>query len=91
MQEIISANRRDLLKKQKKKKDKKAVPNVLVTKFNPCIKGLRKRIMKYWNYIQHDEACKDLFTTPPMIAYSKHKNIGDLIVRSKLKSIAQND
>jgi hypothetical protein len=26
-----------------------------------------------------------------MIAYSKHKNIGDLIVRSKLKSIAQID
>jgi hypothetical protein len=26
MQEIISANRRNLLKKEKKKKDKKAVP-----------------------------------------------------------------
>jgi hypothetical protein len=47
--------------------------------------------MKYWNYMQYDEACKGLFTTPPMIAYSKHKNIGDLIVRSKLKSIAQID
>lgn len=85
MQETLSANRMDLLNKQKKKNNKKAVPNVLVTKFNPCIKGLRKRLMKYWDNIQHDEVCKKLFTTPPMVAYSKHKNIGDLIIRSKLK------
>lgn len=85
MQETLSANRMDLLNKQKKKNNKKAVPNILVTKFNPCIKGLRKRLMKYWDNIQHDEVCKKLFTTPPMVAYSKHKNIGDLIIRSKLK------
>lgn len=45
MQETLSENRMDLLKKQKKKKN--AVPNILVTKYNPCIKGLRKRLMKY--------------------------------------------
>ena len=85
IQETISANRKDLLRKPKKKNNNKAVPTVLVTKFNPCIKGLRKRIMKYWNYIQHDEVCNDLFTTTPMKANSRHKNIGDLIARSKLK------
>ena len=57
----------------------------MITKFNPCIKGLRKRLLKYQNYTQQDEICSDLFKTPPMIAYSKHKNIGDLIIRSKLK------
>ena len=85
IQETLSANRKDLLRKQKKENNGKAVPTVLVTKFNPCTKGLKKRILKYWNYIQHDEVCNDLFKTPPMVAYSRHKNIGDLIVRSKLK------
>lgn len=28
---------------------------------------------------------KKLFTTTPMVAYSKQKNIGDLIIRYKLK------
>ena len=36
IQETISANRKDLLRKPKKKNNNKAVPTVLVTKFNPC-------------------------------------------------------
>ena len=85
MQEIIATNRTDFLQKPKNKKEKKTLPNVMITKFNPCIKGLKKRLLKYWNYIQQDVVCRDLFITPPMVAYSKHKNIGDLIIISKLK------
>lgn len=83
MQETLSANEMGLLNIQKK-----AVPfyKVLVTKFNPCMKGLRKRLMNYWHNIQHDEVCKKIFTTPHLVAYSKHKkNIGNLIIRSKFK------
>lgn len=73
VQETISANRMGLLNKQKKKTIKKAVPKVLVTKFNPCIKGLRIRRMIYWDNIQHDEICKKtLLITPPMVACSNH-------------------
>ena len=32
-----------------------------------------------------DEVCSNSFTTPPIIAYNKHKNIGDWIIGSKLK------
>lgn len=71
MQETISANRMGLLNKQKKKNIKKAVPKVLVTKFNPSIKGLRIRLMIYWDNIQHDEICKKTLT-PPMVACSNH-------------------
>lgn len=84
MQETLSANRMDLLNKQKKN-NKKAVPNVLETKFNPCIKGLRKRLMKYRDNIQHDEVRKIFFTTPPVVAWSGHGSVGDLVVGSKLE------
>lgn len=50
----------DLLNKQKKKNNKKAVPNGLLTKFNPCIEGLRKRLLKYWDNIQHDDVYKKI-------------------------------
>ena len=59
MQETLSANRMDLLNKQKKKNTKKAIPNVFGDQIKPCIKGLRKRLMKYWDNIQHDEVCKN--------------------------------
>lgn len=36
--------------------------------------------------IQDDEWRKKLFTTPPMVTYSKHEHIGILILNSKLKS-----
>ena len=58
----------------------------MIITFNPYISGLRKRLLKYWNYTKQEEVFIDLSTTPPMIAYSKHKNIGDLIIRASLKS-----
>ena len=45
LQEIIAINLTDLLNKVKHKNEEKAdVSNVLITKFNPCMKGLRKRL-----------------------------------------------
>lgn len=73
--------------KQNKKNNKKVVPDVLVTNCNPCLKGLRKRIIKYWDKTQITKyAKKKIFTTFQMVAYSKYRNIGYLILRSILKS-----
>lgn len=41
--------------------------------------------MKYRDNIQHDEVRKIFFTTPPMVAWSEHKSMGDLVIGSKLK------
>lgn len=60
-------------------------PNVMITKYNPHFKGLKKRILKYWNVLKNDEICKELFTKEPIIAYSKHKNIGEMIIQSRLQ------
>ncbi len=56
----------------------------MVTKYNPRIKGLKGRILKYWNEMKTDTRCKEIFTSEPIIAYSKDKSIGDMIIRSRL-------
>lgn len=66
-------------------KCKQRQPNVMITKYNPHFKGLKKRILKYWNVLKNDEICKELFTKEPIIAYSKHKNIGEMIIQSRLQ------
>lgn len=66
-------------------KCKQRQPNVMITKYNPHLKGLKKRILKYWNVLKNDEICKELFTNEPIIAYSKHKNIGEMIIQSRLQ------
>lgn len=71
MQETLPENRMDLLKKQKKKNNKKVtgMPYAFVTNLT-YVKGFRKQPMKYWNNIHHEDVCKKLFTTPPVITYS---------------------
>lgn len=59
MQEARSVKRIDPLKnKILKKNNKKVVPDVLVMNCNPCLKGLRTQIMKYWDKTQNYEVCK---------------------------------
>ncbi|XP_062579196.1 uncharacterized protein LOC134241129 [Saccostrea cucullata] len=70
---------------RKREKTNSSHPHVMVTKFNPRVKGLKKRILKYWNILEADPTCKDLFKSEPIIAYSKHKNIGDLLIKSSLQ------
>ena len=45
----------------------------MITKLYLCIKGLRKTLLKYWNYTQQYIVFSDLLLTPRMITNSKHK------------------
>lgn len=84
IEETINTNRSKLIIKHNTEQPLRN-PTVLVTKFNPCVKGLKKRILKYWNTILRNPECKTVLNSQPIIAYSKHKNIGDKIIRSHLK------
>ena len=79
-----SRKRSDLLKGTSNKKSKD-IPLVFSTKYNPCIKGIKKCIMKHWHTLKEDEICKNVFSKEPIIAYSKHKNLGDILTSTKLK------
>ena len=82
--DALSIDRTDLLQ-QNKSKEKQSIPLVLITKYNPYIRKIKKRIMKHWHFLQFDEV--QIFNTAPIVAYSKHKSIGDMLSRSKLKTL----
>ena len=73
-------NRKDLLKPKSAKQRKEK--HILVTKFDPRIKGIKKRLMKNWKLISEDSLLKTIFQSAPMIAYKKHQNLGDILTSS---------
>ena len=81
--EICAADRNKFTNKKRKNKNKQ-IPNVLITKYDPRINGIKKKLMKYWSTVMNDEQCKKIFTAEPMVAFSKYKNIGDLVTHSLL-------
>lgn len=82
--EICETNRTKYLHK-KSTDSKQRQPNVMITKYNPHIKGLKKRILEHWKLLQKDPICKEMFNIEPIIAYSKHKSISELIIHSRLQ------
>lgn len=80
IQEVKHKNRKDLLKPKSAKQRKEK--HILVTKFDPRIKGIKKRLMKNWKLISEDSLLKTIFQSAPMIAYKKHQNLGDILTSS---------
>ena len=82
MQEVSRKNRTALLKPGLK--SPKNDTTILVTKFDPRIKGIKKRILKNWKLISDDLFLKTIFKSAPMIAYEKHKNLSEILTSSKM-------
>ena len=76
IQNTIHLNRKDLLQDNRRGNDKTIV---LVTKFNPAIKKLKKILLKHWQVLQSNKRCKQIFNRLPMIAYKRGKNLQDLL------------
>lgn len=66
-------------------KCKQRQPNVMITKYNPHLEGLKKRILKYLDVLKNDEIYKEIFTIESIIYYSKHKNISEIIIQTRLQ------
>lgn len=67
-----------------KKEMKTAPPLVFATKYNPAIKNLGKHLRKHWQIIKNDQEANLIFPKVPIIAYRKHKNLGEFLTSSKL-------
>lgn len=70
--------RTDLL--QDKIKSKRKV-TVFVTKYNPAIKQLKKLLVKHWKELSNNDRCKQIFQNLPMVAYSRGKNLQELLTK----------
>ena len=55
------------------------------SKFNPRLKRIKKSILKYWNLLKFNETCKTIFQQKPIVAYRKHKNLGEILTCAKIK------
>ena len=55
------------------------------SKFNPRLKRIKKSILKYWNVLKFNETCKKIFQQKPIVAYKKHKNLGEILSCAKIK------
>ena len=80
IQEVLHKNRTEFLQPGLKKPKKDTT--ILVTKFDPRIKGIKRRILKHWKLISDDLFLKTIFKSAPMIAYEKHKNISEILTSS---------
>lgn len=80
IQEVLHKNRTEFLQPGLKKPKKDTT--ILVTKFDPRIKGIKKRILKHWKLISDDLFLKTIFKSAPMIAYEKHKNLSEILTSS---------
>ena len=81
--QTLSNNRAEFLNK-KSKKHMKEIPLVLSTKYTPCIRKIKQCLVKHWQLLKHNEICRDIFTKEPIIAYKKHRNLGDILTSSKI-------
>ena len=61
IKEVYAFDRQQLLIPKDNKIKIKSPPNVLVTKYDPRIKGLKKRLMKHWNVLKKNSRCTQIF------------------------------
>ena len=63
----------------------KQIPLVFVTKFHFATKRINRVLKKHYKKLMRDERCKKLFPKPPMIAYSRHRNLKEILTRSLVR------
>ena len=84
-------NRAKFLKTSIKDEHDKKVnpPLVMVTAYTPHTRkhDLKSALLKHWNRIESNQALNKLFPNPPVLAYKRARNLGDLVVKSKLPKI----
>ena len=56
-----------------------------VVTFHPDLTNISSTIRKHWRLIENDSSLKEIFPSPPVIAYRRPKNLKDILVTSKVK------
>ena len=71
-----------LLKKNKKERPKRPV---LALKYDPRLPSVTGIVNRHWRtMISQDQHLKEVFTSPPLTAFKKQRNIRDNLIRAKV-------
>ena len=79
----LSNKRSEVLKTSRYNKNHQ-IPLVFITKYHHSIRKIGFYLRKNWHKLKRDQICAKLFNNTPIVAYSRHKNISDRIVNSKI-------
>ena len=61
----LSMERSSVLQ-HKIKDDNSEIPLVMITKYDPRVKGLKRRLTKHWKIIKNDEYSRSIFNQVPI-------------------------
>ena len=84
--EVTCKNREDLLRDRPKKSG--AVPLVMILPFSPHRQNIKRALTKHFPELQRDPESAGLFPEPPLMAYQRVKNIGDMILHTRTPATA---
>ena len=81
-EKVLCIDRQEALKRVTKN-DKN--DTTIVANFHPSMPSICKIMKKHWSVMVEDNPdMKECFTRPPMVAYKRHKNLRDMLIRAKL-------
>ena len=79
--------RKEAIKKVFRKTNKDRV--VFSIKYDPRLPSLSKIVQKHHRtMVEEDPRLKEIFKQPPMIAYKRHRNLKDMLIRSKVPKVS---
>ncbi|CAG2252397.1 unnamed protein product [Mytilus edulis] len=69
-----------------KQESDKQIPLVFVTKYHFSLGNINKALRKHYKKLVRNAKCRELFPKPPMVAYSRHRNLKEILTRSVVKA-----
>ncbi|CAC5391344.1 unnamed protein product [Mytilus coruscus] len=64
----------------------KQIPLVFVTKYHFSLGNINKALRKHYKKLFRNAKCRELFPKPPMVAYSRHRNLKQILISSVVKA-----
>ena len=77
--------RSDALKRVVREKSTDRV--VFVVTYDPRLPSIPKIVSKHWRTMVQDPRMKEIFSSPPLVAYKRPANIKDKLIRSKMPAV----
>ena len=77
--------RSDALKRVVREKSTDRV--VFVVTYDPRLPSIPKIVSKHWRTMVQDPRMKEIFSSPPLVAYRRPANIKDKLIRSKMPAV----
>lgn len=76
--EALSFNREELLGENNRNKSK---AHVFITRYNPAVKQLKRKLIKHWHMLKDNNDTAGLFNNEPIVAYKRHRNLQEITKR----------